>query len=408
MTYSIKEQILFDPTNLSAFGTLETAELTPLVQMDFVYGINSQLGVSSTANTGVVDTTLRRLRLQTGTNSAGSAIFRSRKTIKYRAGQGILARFTFVFATGTASSTQIAGCGNANDGYFFGYSGTTFGIFHRLNGSILEFTAQTSWNGDKMNGSGASGMTIIPQFGNVYMIKYPYLGYGNINFYILDNATSRFILVHTIKYTNTTDTVQLTNPTLAFYCQMLNAGNTTNLIAYCGSVGMFLSGERNFDSSPRWAADNSKSGVTAETSIMTLRNATTYNGVDNQGLIRLNSFSVAGTTGGSGSAHSTITVRFRIGATLGGVPAYTPVSGATADNGVSITGGNSITSYDTAASSSTGGTYIFNMTLNSPGSMTTDLTPFDIFIQPGEVLTIAAVCSSSNTVAISIDWFEEI
>src|SRR5271169_3253896 len=88
---------------VSAFGTLETNELTPLVQLDFVYGINTQTGVTATASSAPTpDTSNSRLRIQSGTNSAGSAIFTSRNTAKYRAGQGITARFTGVFNTGVA------------------------------------------------------------------------------------------------------------------------------------------------------------------------------------------------------------------------------------------------------------------------------------------------------------------
>src|SRR3990167_9044616 len=92
---------------LGPFGDLLTADIHPLIQLDFIHGINSQLGVSTTANSATVDTSAGRLRLQSGTNNAGSAIFNSRKPAKYRPGQGCVARFTAVFTTGVASSTQI-------------------------------------------------------------------------------------------------------------------------------------------------------------------------------------------------------------------------------------------------------------------------------------------------------------
>ncbi len=392
---------------VSPFGDLVTAPITPLIQMDWVYGINTQTGVSTVANGGTADTSNGRLRLQTSTATNGSAIFRSRRPARYRPGQGIIARFTPVFTTGVADSTQLMGPGTDTDGYFFGYNGTAKGILHRNPyGSPATDTwiPQTDWNGDKCDGSGASGFNWNPTYGTPAMVRYPFLGYGDISFWLQDTTTARWILCHTIRYANTTAALQLGNPSLFFYSQVLNSGNNTNLTAYCGSVGFFLCGERAFVSSPRWAADNNKSGITAETNILSLRNATTYNGVTNRALIRLTQVSV-----GSQAAAGTYVLRLRIGATIGGVPAFTPVGGATADNGATITSGNSITSVDTAGTTATAGTYIFNISgPNAGGGGLTDLTPYNLFIAPGEILTASVFSTNNTAVTVSLNWQEDI
>ena len=255
----LSNDVTIGGANLSAFGDLIAEGKSPVVQMDFVYGINTQTGISTVANSATVDTNLSRLRLQSGTNSAGNAIFNSKKIAKYRQGEGMLARFTPIFATSAASSTQIMGVGNANDGYFFGFSGTAFGILHRNSGTgslVDTWIAQTAWNQDKCDGSGGSGFTWDTTKGVPVQIVYPYLGYGNILFYVQNPANGRWILAHIIKYANTLATPQASNPSLFFYAQALNAGNTTNLTMYCGSVGIFITGKRSFVSSPKWAADH--------------------------------------------------------------------------------------------------------------------------------------------------------
>jgi len=414
MSYSLKQLVQFDASNLSPFGTLEVGELTPVIQMDFVYGINSQTGLATTANSATVDTNLGRLRLQSGTNSAGSGIFNSRKTAKYRAGQGMVARFTGVFATGTANNTQIVGVGSSADGYFFGYNGTTFGILHRNSGTgslVDTWIAQSSWNGDKADGTGASAFTWNKQLGNVMMIKYPYLGYGDINFFVQDPVTSRFILVHTIRYANTLATVEASNPNLFFYAQNLNSGNTTNLTMYVGSASVFISGKRSFVGNPKWATNNSKTGITAETAILNLRNATTYNTVTNRGLIRLNSITI----GATATAASIVTIKLKVGATIGGSPSFTTINGTTADNGVTITSGNSISSVDTAGTTS-GGNYIFNLTVAVGGGSATDggngavfdLTPYEIFVAPAETLSITGTATTTAGIAVGVSWSEDI
>lgn len=390
-----------DSSGTSPFGDLIAVSLTPVVQLDFTYGINTQTGTSSIVSTGVVDTTASLLRLQSGTNSAGAATFRSQRTARYRPGQGMVARFTPIFASSAASSTQVMGVGGTDTGYFFGYNGTTFGISRRKGGTD-NWIAQTDWNGDKCLGTGPSGFNWNKTLGNVCQIKYPYLGFGAITFWVQNPTDGTWILCHTIQYPNSSADVQISNPSMPFYANITNSGNTSNLIAYCGSVGVFLCGEREF-LGPQWCIDNTKT-VTTELNVFSLRNATTYNGVTNTGAIRLRSISISYAAAGN----NTGILRLKKGVTLGGTPAYTPISGSTADNGVTITSGNSIASFDIAGTTITSGTYIYSMTVGSVNSETQDVSPFNLIIAPGETLTFSAQTSGSGSFLVSANWNEDI
>jgi hypothetical protein len=389
--------------SVSAFGDLITSENTPSLQMDFVYGINTQTGVTTVVGTGVADTNAGRLRLQTGTGGTGSATFNSRKSAKYRAGQGMTVRFTAVYTAGAANSTQIMGFGTSTNGYFFGYNGASFGLLHRNNG-VDTWVLQGAWNGDKMNGTGPTGYVLNPSFGNVYQIRYPYLGYGCISFWILDPDGDGWVHCHTIEYPNTTATTQLSNPNLSYWAQVINTGNTSNLIMYAGSVAALLSGVRSFTGNPKWAVDNNKNAVTAETNLFSLKVATTYNGVENKGMLRLNSLSFA-----SAGAITTVAVcRLRINATLGGTATYATISGTTADNGVTVTAGNSVTSSNTLHTTATGGTYIFNMSVAGGSNMVVDLSPYDLYVAPSEILTVSGFSTATATLSASLTWTEDI
>ena len=407
MTFILNPTVSINPAFTSPFGDLIAQPLTPLIQMDFVYGINTQIGATTVLNSATADTNAGRLRLQSGTNTAGSAVFTSRRPAKYRAGQGVVARFTTVFTAGAASSTQIVGAGNSNDGYFFGFNGATFGILHR-NGGSDTWVAQTAWNGDKCDGTGSSSFNWDKTKGTVCMVKYPYLGYGNITFWVEDPLTSQMILCHTIRYNNSSASVQISNPNLSFYAQSINSGNNTNLIVYVGSVGFFLCGERAFIGNPQWATDNSKTpAATTETCIINLKNATTYNGVTNRSLIRLNAISL--TAASAAKSAAACFLRFRIGATIGGSPSYTARSGTTADGGVTITSGNSVASFDTAGTTASGGTYLFNVASPDSGSALIDLTPFNLFISPAEIMTVSAFnTAASQLVGVALNWTEDI
>ncbi len=97
------------------------------------------------------------------------------------------------------------------------------------------------------------------------------------------------------------------------------------------------------------------------------------------------------------------------GATLvGDAQAQQVVSGTTGDSGVTITAGNSIASYDTAGTTVTGGTYLFNIGLGPSGSQFVDLTPYDLFVAPTEILTVSGFGVANANISASINWAEDI
>ena len=386
-------------SNTSAFGDLIAVEPTPVVQLDFVYGINTQTGGFNLVQTGSADTPNSRLRLQTGTNATGSSTFTSRRLVKYRPGQGNNARFTAFWETSAARSQQIIGVGNTIDGYFFGLSSTAFGLMLR-NNSIDNWVLQSSWNQDKCDGTGSSGFKLNPNYGNVFQIRYPFLGYGNIKYYIQNGTTGGWILCHLDQYANSTTLTQVTNPSLTFYAQVSSTGNTNNLSMYCGSVGIFISGPKAY-LGPQNGYNNQKTaGV--PTNIFSLRNATTYNSIINRGLVRLRSMSVA-------TASNTVaTFTIVSGATLGGATSFAPINGNTSDSGITITGGNSLVSVDTTGSTLTGGVVLFNVVLGSTDCTFCDLSNYDIFIAPGETYTFAASSTNSAIQSIAVNWNEDI
>lgn len=387
-------------SNVGAFGDIMVAEMTPVIQMDFVYGSHPQLGSSTIVNAGVVDSSSSRLRLQSGTNSAGSAIFKSVAPARYRAGEGMTARFTAVWTSSAANSIQVVGMSDNGDGYFFGFNGQTFGILHK-NAGVDNWIPQSTWNVDKADGTGASGINWDKTKGNIMQIMYPYLGYGSIKFFVQDMQTGRFVLVHIIKYANSSASVQVANPSLKFKAEITNSGNTTNLTMYLGSVGVFLNGKRVF-LGPQFGINNNKASISTESNIFAIRNAASYNGVTNTGLIRLRSLSFANDNGTAIG-----TMRIIKGATIGGSPVFTPIAGTTADNGVSITGGTSSVSYDVAGTTGTSGYTVFNTLASRNTSQEIDLTPYGIYLSPGETAIFSAQCGAASSFGIAVNWNED-
>lgn len=418
---------------VDAFGDVVFHEWEPVMQFDFVYGGGGasgvytaphQVGATAASGTGAAATAGSTggsfLTLASG-SAAGSntttpstgATFTSTKIARYRPGQGVQARFSAIFGAATNHNGQLVGVGNVVDGYFFGTNptGGAWGILHRRNSSdatasdgLVGYVAASAFSEDKLDGTGPSGFTIDITKLNVFQIRYPYLGGGPVKFYVLNPATSAWILCHVIKYPNSSTVIQITNPGLQFYAVNANdstgsAGTTLKI----GSVNVSISGKRLY-LGPVFGVNNNKSTITTETNILSVKNCTSFNGVTNRGILRMRTLSFAQT------ANGVVTLRVIKGTTLGGSPSFGAVSGSVTDTNVALTltSAQSMASFDTAGTTISGGVCIFNGVVGSSGTAPpVDLTPFDLFCNPGEVLTFSMAATASATCAVAVNWNED-
>jgi hypothetical protein len=136
------------PGSTSAFGEFQFAELTPLVQVDAIYGISNDLldqTQTYTALGGVagIGTTVSGQFNMFGVKSSSTqysyGVIRTKRFMRYRPGQGAVGRFTAQFTAsgptgigstyiGIPNTQQRAGLFNQEDALQIGYNGTDFGI----------------------------------------------------------------------------------------------------------------------------------------------------------------------------------------------------------------------------------------------------------------------------------------
>lgn len=126
-------QVTPPPEAKASFGEALVAQLEPVIQLTFPYNVNSLL-VESWTDGGTATISNSMLTLSTGAAASQYAKMHSRRRIRYDAGEGIRARFTGLFTTGVANSTQIIGIGSDTEFLGFGYNGTSFGILRRYGG----------------------------------------------------------------------------------------------------------------------------------------------------------------------------------------------------------------------------------------------------------------------------------
>ncbi len=483
-----------------AFGEQLNAELSPQIQLQFPYNINSRQLISFPGNGGGVVNGNEHANVNTGTSSDGFAFMTSRDVLKYNSGQGALARFTALFTAGVISSEQIIGLGGKEDGYFVGYNGADFGFLRRNGGTpevrILTITTpsttdedititldgtavtdvtvtnsgdaditareiaahnfasvddgwaaghagntvifvsispeplsgsyslsgaataagtfaqsiagvvptdtwvnQEDWNIDGMgaNSLNPSGMTLDQTKGNVYQIRYQWLGYGAITLSIENMVTGQYQDVHTIRYANTNTTPSTGNPTFRLFMSVRNTGNTSDLTLKSSSMAAFIEG-REIGLGPAFSADNLfVISVTTEEPVVTIRNKFIYQGAINR--VR--------------STVLFVTLVSNLAAVQGNTT-FRIYKSATPENGTSysdIEANGSTTEIDSSAVDfdTTEAEKLFTFILGQEESRVFDLANLRDRLHPGETIMITAQPSKANAaneVGASINWRE--
>jgi len=133
-----------------------------------------------------------------------------------------------------------------------GYFGTANGIYFQLNGTTLSFVKRTSvngisgeeftvnqssWNGDKLDGTGASGLTLDITKAQILWMDIEWLGVGSVRIGFIING--KFIVCHTFHHANNIDSTYITTASLPLRYEIENIGTTTGastLKQICSSV----------------------------------------------------------------------------------------------------------------------------------------------------------------------------
>lgn len=464
---------------LLPFCSVHTENMTPVFQIDGVYGLNDTTTRVVASGSGAVTGANNLLISSTGTTIYSAATLQSRNRLRYRPGQGSICRFTSVFSTPAADSILIAGSGTSESGFYFGYNGTQFGVLYvtggvreiqtltvttpstgtqnvqvTLDGTVYTVTgmtnngstlrtayeiakggtwngwsaeavgstvifvsgasrplvgafsvaqsgagtpvagtfaetvagvastdtwvAQADWNGDKLDGTGSSGFTINPQYGNIYQVEMQYLGFGNVNMKVRtvssdNNAT--WTIAHTFAFPNTRTTPHSHQPSMPFTQTAYSAGSTTDVSVGTASFAGFIEGQIAL-TGPRMSYEDVSTTVStgAYYALMTIRNDFVFKGRPNQSVINLLSF------GGAHDDATPVTLYLIKNGTLTGTPNFTQWSP------------ESCTYVDTAATQVTitdNEQLLISMPLGQGGSQLFALRD-DIAIQPGESITMAA------------------
>jgi hypothetical protein len=235
LDWSLIDSIL--TADKDTFGAAIAEGRTSQFSANFVQTfINNSVVTSSTG--GATITQLNGVAaLTSSTGATTSAKINSIGTIRYIPAREVYAMFTAHFTVPTSvNSNQRIGLYDANNGFFIGYNGTTFGTTVRNTGTDT-FTAITSWNGDLLNGLAGSKFTRnrIPEAidftkDNVFRIRFGWLGSAPIKYQVI-SPDGVWVTFHTIKQPNLSTAPSIANPNLPITFEVIKTGaDATNLI----------------------------------------------------------------------------------------------------------------------------------------------------------------------------------
>ena len=170
--------------SLDAFGRQQVAQPFTLFDSSMVGEDN---GKFDTSTAGGASTTHNVNESSLSMTVAGTendqAIRQSYRTFPYQPGKALEILNTFSMATAATGLRQRVGYFTTNNGVYFEQDGDTIYMVLRsyVTGSIVETrVAQDSWNGDKLNGTGPSGITLDITKSNIFYIDMEWLGVGSV------------------------------------------------------------------------------------------------------------------------------------------------------------------------------------------------------------------------------------
>lgn len=218
-----------DSTNMDALGRLRVSnpftifDSKQLVDNQPLFWDDQQTTGASTTSTYITNQAATRIAVANTT--AGTRVRQTFQRFQYQPGKSLKIILTGVLGTGVTGVTKRLGYFDTSNGAFFQLLGTTLSVNVRSNtsGSPADTTInQTSWNLDKLDGTGTSGVTLDVTKAETFIIDFQWLGAGRIRFGFIIGGI--LIYAHQVLNANIISTVYMSVPNLPCRYEISNSG----------------------------------------------------------------------------------------------------------------------------------------------------------------------------------------
>ncbi len=179
------------------------------------------------------------VEMKNNPSQASSAVRQSWQRFNYQPGRGQLILLTRIFNLPTAGVRKASGYNDAENGPYFYQDSSTFGIGLRsfTSGTAVDIEVpQSQWNGDRLDGTGPSGMVIDFTKTQIYWIDFEWLGVGTVRWGVFHRGHP--LICHTIHNNNVRGQVYMSTPNLPIRDEIVSteAASVTTLTQICTAV----------------------------------------------------------------------------------------------------------------------------------------------------------------------------
>lgn len=232
-----------DSLGLDSFGRLRTSAPFTIFDSKQIHSDQplfwddqetSGSGTSSTHSTATASTTMA-----VSADTAGTRVRQTFQRFNYQPGKSQLVLMTANISQLVEGVTTRVGYFDDNNGLFFEADGTSLYVVRRTktSGSVVDnAVSSASWNVDKMDGSGKSGVAIDPTKTQILFIDFEWLGVGRVRMGFVVNG--QYHVCHEFRNANTLSVVYMSTPNLPLRYEISNDGTgpAASLMHICGTV----------------------------------------------------------------------------------------------------------------------------------------------------------------------------
>jgi hypothetical protein len=215
--------------NIDAFGRLRVSNPYTLFDSSHRFADNNLWSTSTaTSGTATFNSSQGLIDLAVTAASGSEVVRETTKIFSYQPGKSLLVLSTFVMNASKTNLRQRVGYYGAANGYYLQQNNSTVSFVERtsVSGSLVENTInQSSWNVDKLDGTGESGITLDLTKAQILFMDLEWLGVGTVRIGFVINGN--FYVCHKFQHANLITSTYITTASLPLRYEITNTGATS-------------------------------------------------------------------------------------------------------------------------------------------------------------------------------------
>jgi len=254
-------------TNVDAFGRVRVSQPYTLFDSQNRYTVDTQYDTALTGTGATAyQTNESAVNMSVTAGGVGSVVRQTYRSFPYQPGKGLLMLATFCMdGSQSLNLTQRVGYFNTQNGVFFQrIDGTnSFVLRSYVTGTVSDARTvnQSAWNGDKLDGTGPSGITLDSAKSQILWMDFEWLGVGSVRCGFIING--EYIVCHTFTNANEITATYMTTAILPIRYEITS---TSAVAATLKQICSSVMSEGGYDAQ---SANYTAARTTAKTTIST-------------------------------------------------------------------------------------------------------------------------------------------